>query len=154
MDDASWLAWTATLTVLGAVWTVYAFRNRGAASGLRGAGMAMLPAAAYLTGTLEMFTEIGSSITDWATHLVFSPKVWVGVVLAGLAALCLFIAGVLRERGRGRAEVSAPKKRGSKQLDRAEESRAVERGRHAKGEPAIDDDLSEIEAILKKRGIS
>ena len=37
MDDASWLAWTATLTVLGAVWTVYAFRNRGAASGLRGA---------------------------------------------------------------------------------------------------------------------
>jgi hypothetical protein len=153
VDDASWLAWTATLTVLGAVWTVYAFRNRGAASGLRGAGIAMLPAAAYLTGTLEMFTEIGSSITDWATHLVFSPKVWVGVVLAGVAALCLFVSGVLRERGRDAAG-GASEKRRRKQVDGAAEPRAVERGKHAKGEPAIDDDLAEIEAILKKRGIS
>jgi hypothetical protein len=156
VDDASWLAWTATLTVLGAVWTVYAFRNRGVASGLRGAGIAMLPAAAYLTGTLEMFTEIGSSIADWATHLVFSPKVWVGVVLAGVAALCLFVSGVLRERGRGRAAVGAPEKSRRKQVDGrgSDEPRAVERGRHAKGEPAIDDDLAEIEAILKKRGIN
>ena len=154
MDDASWLAWTATLTVLGAVWTVYAFRNRGAASGLRGAGIAMLPAAAYLTGTLEMFTEMGSSVADWATHLVFSPKVWVGVVLAGIAALCLFVSGVLRERGRGRAAVNEPKQRRWKHVEGSGEPRAVERGRHSKGEPAIDDDLAEIEAILKKRGIS
>ena len=153
MDDASWLAWTATLTVLGAVWTVYAFRNRGVASGLRGAGIAMLPAAAYLTGTLQVFTEIGSSITDWATHLVFSPKVWVGVAIAGVAALCLFVSGVLRERGRGGAALSAPKKR-RKQVDGGQGSRAVEAGRHSKGEPAIDDDLADIEAILKKRGIS
>jgi len=154
VDDASWLAWTATLTVLGAVWTVYAFRNRGVASGLRGAGLAMLPAAAYLTGTLEVFTEIGSSITDWAAHLVFSPKVWVGVAIAGVAALCLFVSGVLRERGRGRAAVSAPKKRRRPQVDGGEEPRAVESGRHSKGEPAIDDDLADIEAILKKRGIN
>ena len=154
MDDASWLAWTATLTVLGAVWTVYAFRNRGIASGLRGAGIALLPAAAYLTGTLEVFTEIGSSITDWATHLVFSPKVWVGVVLAGVAALCIFVSGVLRERGRGGAALSAPKKRRRKQVEGGEEGRAVEAGRHSKGEPAIDDDLADIEAILKRRGIT
>jgi hypothetical protein len=154
VDDASWLAWTATLTVLGAVWAVYAFRNRGAASGLRGAGIAMLPAAAYLTGTLEMFTEIGSSVADWATHLVFSPKVWVGVVLAALAALCLFVSGVLRERGRGDAAPSTSKRRSRGTTDGAEEPRAVRRGRHQKGEPVIDDDLAEIEAILKKRGIS
>ena len=153
MDDASWLAWTATLTVLGAAWTVYAYRNRGAASGLRGAGIAMLPAAAYLTGTLEVFTEIGTSVADWATHLVFSPKVWVGVALAGLAALCLFVSGVLRERGRGDAE-DAPRKRSRRKGAGSEESRAVEPGRHQKGEPVIDDDLAEIEAILKKRGIS
>jgi len=152
VDDASWLAWTATLTVLGVVWTVYAFRNRGIASGLRGAGIAMLPAAAYLTGTLEMFTEIGSSVTGWATHLVFSPKVWVGVVLAGLAALCIFVSGVLRERGRGGAAASAPKNRRRRKRD--SESPAVERGRHSKDEPVLDDDLADIEAILKKRGIN
>jgi hypothetical protein len=153
VDDASWLAWTATLTVLGVVWSVYAFRNRGVASGLRGAGIAMLPAAAYLTGTLQMFTEIGSSVADWATHLAFSPKVWVGVVLAGLAALCLFVSGVLRERGRGGNEKSARKERRRKQVEGGDE-RAVERGRHSKGEPMIDDDMADIEAILKKRGIS
>jgi hypothetical protein len=157
VDDASWLAWTATLTVLGAVWAVYAFRNRGVASGLRGAGIAMLPAAAYLTGTLEVFTEIGSSVTDWATHLVFSPKVWVGVVLAGVAALCIFVSGVLRERGRGGAPTSASRKRSRKQAEdpeNSEDPRALERGRHQKGKPVIDDDMAEIEAILKKRGIS
>lgn len=152
MDDASWLAWTATLTVLGAAWAVYAFRNRGAASGLRGAGLALLPAAAYLTGTLRMFTQIGSAVTDWATHLVFSPKVWVGVVLAGLAALCLFVSGVLRERGVGVAGAPSKRRRRSRTTDG--EPRAMERGRPQKGEPAIDDDLAEIEAILKKRGIS
>jgi hypothetical protein len=157
VEDASWLAWTATLTVLGAVWAVYAFRNRGVASGLRGVGIAMLPAAAYLTGTLEMFTEIGSSVTDWATHLVFSPKVWVGVALAGVAALCLFVSGVLRERGRGGAPTSAPRKRSRKRAEdpeNTEEPRGLERGRHQKGQPVIDDDMAEIEAILKKRGIS
>ncbi len=154
MDDASWLAWTATLTVLGAVWAVYAFRNRGVASGLRGAGIAMLPAAAYLTGTLEMFTEIGSSVADWATHLAFSPKVWVGVVLAGLAALCLFVSGVLRERGRGDSDPNASRSRSRLKADDTEDPRALGRGRHQKGEPVIDDDLAEIEAILKKRGIS
>ena len=156
MDDASWLAWTATLTVIGVAWSVYAFRNRGAASGLRGAGITMLPAAAYLTGTLEMFTEIGSSVADWATHLVFSPKVWVGVVLAGLAVLCLFVSGVLRERGRGGAASSAPKKRRGRRSDAGSTAgdQALAPGRHQKGEPVIDDDLAEIEAILKKRGIS
>ena len=66
------------LTALGAAWTWYAFRNRGAASGLRGAGLTLLPPAAFLTGTLEMFTEIGGSVVDWATSLVLSPIVWAG----------------------------------------------------------------------------
>jgi hypothetical protein len=153
VDEASWLAWTATLTVLGTVWAVYAFRNRGVASGLRGAGIALLPAAAYLTGTLEMFTEIGTSVTDWATHLVFSPKVWVGVVLAGLAALCLFVSGALRGRGRGAGQDRAAEKRSRKQV-RSEGSPTLGAGRHQKGEPMIDDDLADIEAILRKRGIS
>jgi hypothetical protein len=147
VDDVTWAALTATLTVLGAVWTLHAFRHRGAASALRALGLTLLAPAAYLTGTLEMFSEIGSSISRWAVHLVFSPLVWLGVVLAGISVVCLGVSGALRERGRGRA-VEAPQ--GKKQQDRG---LPASRG-PGRGEPAIDDELAEIEAILKKRGIT
>ena len=145
MDDVTWAALTATLTVLGALWTVHAFRHRGAASALRALGLTLLAPAAYLTGTLEMFSEIGSSVGRWAVHLVFSPMVWLGIVLAGVSVVCLGVSGVLRNRGA--ASLEAP--RGRKTARELPEAR-----RSGRGEPAIDDDLAEIEAILKKRGIT
>lgn len=149
MDDVTWAALTATLTVLGTVWTVHAFRHRGAASALRALGLTLLAPAAYLTGTFEMFSEIGSAISRWAVHLVFSPLVWLGVVLAGISAVCLGVSGALRERGRGAAAVEAPK--GKKQ--NKDRGLPAPQG-SGRGEPAIDDDMAEIEAILKKRGIT
>lgn len=148
MDDVTWGALTLTLTLIGATWTWFAFRRRGLAFGLRAAGLTLLPAAAWLTGTLEMFTEIGGSVADWATHLVFSPLVWAGVMLAGLSVLLLGGSSALRKRGRG----------GAPQVEAS--GWTTPRGRPAlgdsqqRGAPAIDDDLADIEAILKKRGIT
>ena len=96
----TWAALTTVLTAIGAAWTWYAFRNRGVASGLRGAGLTLLPPAACLTGTLEMFTEIGGSVVDWATSLVLSPIVWAGIVLTGVSVVLLGSSAFLRERGR------------------------------------------------------
>ncbi len=147
MSEATWAALTATLTLLGILWTVYAFRNRGVASGLRGAGFTLLPAAAYMTGTLEMVTEIGQSVADWATHLVFSPVVWAGVALGGMSLLLFMVSTGLRERGRGgkpQADGRAPT-----------EKRRLNKSSQADQQPAVmDDDLADIEAILRKRGIS
>lgn len=146
MNDATWAALTATLTLLGAIWTFYAFRNRGAASGVRGAAFTLLPIAAYTTGTLEMFTEIGQSVGDWATHLVFSPVVWAGVVLTGLSVVLFMVSGAMRDRGIGG-------KPGAPAVPRAERTGAL--GKPTRAEPAVmDDDLADIEAILRKRGIS
>ena len=142
----TWAALTAVLTGIGAAWTWYAFRNRGAASGLRGAGLTLLPPAAFLTGTLEMFTEIGGSVFDWATSLVFNPMVWAGIVLTGLSVLLLGSSAFLRERGHGGAP--APKQAA------APTDRAALPPSSGRGEPAIDDDLADIEAILKRRGIT
>jgi hypothetical protein len=138
VDEVIWGALTVTLTGLGAAWTWFAFRHRGTVAGLRGAGLTLVPAAAWLTGTLEMFTEIGGSVSDWATHLVFSPVVWLGIVLAGVSVVLFVLSGALRARQLGgdepkRGELGAP---GPKQ------------------QPAVDDDLAEIEAILRKRGIT
>lgn len=140
MDDVTWAALTAVLTALGAAWTWYAFRHRGVAAGLRGAGLTLLPPAAWLTGTLEMFTEIGGSVADWATHLVLSPIVWAGIVLAGLSVVLLGSSAMLRERGRGGKPGDAPP--------------ALSGSSPPRNQPVVDDELDDIEAILKRRGIT
>lgn len=148
MDDVTWAALTLTLTLLGGIWTWLAFRRRGLASGLRGAAVTLLPAAAWLTGTLEMFTEIGGSVVDWATHLVFSPLVWAGIVLTGLSVLLFGLSGALRKRGRGGRPASRPEAVGRHD---------VRPGLPAAGgaaTPPLDDDMADIEAILRKRGIT
>ena len=144
MDDAAWAALTLSLTVAGGIWTWFAFRNRGLASGTRALGFTLLPLAAYLTKTLQMFTGIASEIGDWASHLVFSPVVWMGVVLAGVSVMLIGVSGRLRGREVGPAE----------KADKAKPLPAP--GPGGKGRPALaqDDDMAEIEALLRKRGIS
>ncbi|MEP9364838.1 hypothetical protein ABLE68_17875 [Nocardioides sp. CN2-186] len=141
MDDAAWAALTLSLTVLGGIWTWVSFQRRGLSSGLRALAFTLLPLAAYLTKTLQMFTKIVNAVTSWATNLVFNPFVWAGVVLAGLSAVLFVTSG--RMRARERAKV-AP----------ADAPRAV--GPAKQGRPALadDDDMADIEALLRKRGIT
>ncbi|UUZ58979.1 hypothetical protein [Nocardioides sp. B-3] len=146
MDEAHWAALAATLTLLGLVWTYVSYRRRGAIAAMRALGFTTLPVAAWLTGTLEMFTEIAGSVTDWATGLVFNPITWTGIGLAGFGVVLIFISGYLRDRqlGRVRDGTAAPKP----PLPEAQSTRAPASG------PAVDDDLADIEAILKRRGIT
>jgi hypothetical protein len=147
VDDVTWGALTLTLTLIGGMWTFYAFRRRGVASGLRGAGLTLLPAAAWMTGTLEMFTDIAGTVGDWATHLVFSPTVWAGIVLAGISVLLFGASSALRGRGRGGKPGVAPGPEGRR------DKKALPKA-SGPGAPAIDDDMADIEAILRKRGIT
>jgi len=151
VDEVTWTALTAVLTALGAAWTWYAFRNRGAASGLRGAGLTLLPPAAFLTGTLEMFTEIGGSVLDWATSIVLSPVVWAGIICAGLSVLLLGTSAAMRARDQDASPTESGKKRETRAGRRKGE---LPPAAQAKGEPLLDDDLADIEEILKRRGIS
>ncbi len=144
----TWTALAAVLTALGAAWTWYAFRHRGVASGLRGAGLTLLPPAAFLTGTMQMFTEIGTSVLDWVTSVALDPVVWAGIVLAGLSVVLLGTSAALRGRGRG------GKPSGSRETTGRPADRELPRGRRGGGEPVLDDDLADVEAILKRRGIS
>lgn len=144
IDDVTWAALTLVLTALGGAWTFYAWRNRGATSAVRGLALTMLPPAAYLTGTLKMFSRIVDAIVDWATAVVFSPSVWLGIVLFGISVLLFGTARVMSSRGKGGAKPKATRDEPAKSLP-ASSGRA---------EPAIDDELADIEAILKRRGIS
>lgn len=146
VDEATWAALAASLTVLGLIWTWVAYRRRGGVAATRALGFTLLPAAAWLTGTLEMFTEIAGSVTDWATSLVFNPVTWTGVGLAGFGVVLIFISGVLRDRqiARGQAVGSGA----TKPLPPTSTSKG------AKSEPILEGGLDDdIEAILKRRGI-
>ena len=60
----------------------------------------LLPLAAYLTHAVKMLWQIGSAIGSFATSFIFSPQVWSGVALTGLAIVLFVVSGMMRGRGR------------------------------------------------------
>ena len=150
MDDVTWGALTLTLTAVGGFYTWWAYKNRGATPAMRGLAFTLLPAAAWLTGTLRMFTNIASEIADWAVHLAFSPKVWLGVILAGMSLALFLLSGFLRDRSlaggtRGPADGSPAAKPQPRALPKAKQAPS------ALDDDGIDDEIADI---LKRRGIS
>src|SRR6201997_3521474 len=99
-DKIAWLPLCGGLTGLGLVLSYLVMRRRGLGAGLRGVAWSLLPLAAYLTGAIEMFWKMGVAIGDFATGFVFSPKVWSGIALAGLAVVLFMVARPLRRRAK------------------------------------------------------
>jgi hypothetical protein len=174
-----WLPVAAVLTALGLFLTYRYGRPRGNRAMLRGAAWSLIPVAAYLTGSIEMFWKIGTAIGNFASAFVFSPAKWAGIAVAGTAAV-LFISTSGRQRRKAArqkaAERAAQKKSaagaatpGSVQSSSAGPTAAVTAGLPAvrKAEPAKtapakssgrqrtpgDDDMKDIEEILRNRGI-
>jgi hypothetical protein len=146
MDEAAWGALTLSLTVLGGIYTWFAFRSRGFVAGLRGVGFTIIPVALLLTDSLEMATKIGSAVGDWVGNFAWSPASWLGIILAVVSVTCFFAAGFLAERGVGAA--TSEKKPAPKELSK---------GKGTKKEPVLSDvdpEMAEIEALLRKRGIA
>lgn len=151
VDDTTWGALALVLTLTGGGYTYWAFTHRGAAAGTRGAALTVLPVAAWLTGTLRMFTRILDAVLDWATSLVLSPLVWLGIGLAGLSVVLWVVAGFLGSRtpDAKRPRRSAP---AGRRLEELPAARRPESGPVVRDE--MDDEMDEIQAILRKRGIS
>jgi hypothetical protein len=144
VDEAAWGALTLSLTVLGGIYTWFAFRRRGFVAGLRGVGFTLIPVALLLTDTLQMVSRIGSAVSDWALHLAFSPATWLGIMLAGIAVVCFVVAGFFANRGAD--DKPAGDKAARKELTK---------GKAQKSDPILaDPELAEIEALLRKRGIT
>jgi hypothetical protein len=163
------------LTALGLFLSYLVMRRRGLGSGLRVAAWSLLPLAAYLTGAVPMFWKIGVAIGDFAKGFVFSPKVWSGVALAGLTVVLLMVARPLRKRsvaggqdkqpaaaaatGRQlttRPDPAAPAKAPATAPATAPAAAAAKapakarRGKNADD----DDDLGDVEDILRRHGIT
>jgi hypothetical protein len=137
VDAATWEALGLVLTLLGLVLSVVVWARRGPAAGLRGVGWSLIPLAAGLTGVLRLGWDITDAVVSWAGRLVFSPVVWLGVVVAGASAACFMVSGLLRRRGKPAKEALPSGKRAALP---------------AKQQP--DNEFADIEDILRRHGIS
>jgi heme exporter protein D len=185
-NSIAWLPLCAGLTGIGLVISYFAMRRRGPGAGLRGAAWSLLPLAAYLTGSIQMFWKIGTAIGDFAAHLVLSPKVWSGVGVAVLAGVLFVVSAPLKRRRKrlrkagadpqdgaedtagltaGTAGTAAQRPTVPAQADgskpgrgaRRDKGRELEPSRTRAAKPARDsgdDDMREVEEILRRRGIS
>jgi hypothetical protein len=157
----------AALTGLGLVLSYFVMRRRGLGSGLRAAAWSLLPLAAYLTGSVKMFWKIGVAIADFAKGFVFSTEVWAGIAVAALAAVLFVVSGPLRRRGKrgqgkqgqGKQAVGAAasgRELAPRTAPVATTAPARTPVKAPKGKNAADDDddLGDVEDILRRHGIT
>jgi hypothetical protein len=169
-----WLPICAALTALGLLLTYRYGRNRGNRAMLRGAAWSLIPIAAYLTGSVQMFWKIADAIGNFATGFAFSPVKWAGIAVAGLVALLFVSTGGRKRRKASRlkaGERAEQKKAATPAAGTAieatppadtttlamrgkpEPAQTAPAKRQGKVAAAVDDDLRDIEEILRKRGI-
>ncbi|GAA2730896.1 hypothetical protein [Actinocorallia aurantiaca] len=136
MSDVLLFSISLAVTVLGLLASWRAARSRGLPSGLRGAAWSLVPLGFYLTG-----------LTAFLSSLVLNPTRWTGVAVLGLAGVLYVVSGVkLRSRaqpGPRRVEAGG---RGAAPVPRGGASASA-------GAGGMDDDMKEIEEILRRRGI-
>jgi hypothetical protein len=138
IDSTTWAALALVLTIIGAALSWVAWQRRGLAAGVRGLAWTLVPIAAWLTGTLKLAVNIIDDVTHWASRLVFSPSVWLGVIVAGASAVLFVASGLMRKRVRPKAAAPAVTGTSTRQPKKRDDDL---------------DDMADIEAILKKHGI-
>ncbi|SEM57384.1 hypothetical protein [Streptacidiphilus jiangxiensis] len=141
------------LSAIGIVIAVLTASRGRTRAALRWLAVALVPTGLYLTGLITVFHTIGSTLVHWATHLVFDPKVWVGVAMLAATVLILLGTGVRFGRGkrRGKEQGQVPAGGGKPS---APPGRPAGAALPAKSNPTADlGDFSDVEEILKRRGI-
>jgi hypothetical protein len=153
------------VTALGLVWSYRIWRKDGVHRGMRAIAWSLIPLAAYLVGAVGLIGRLVNAVVIFAGSLVFSPKTYAGVIVVIVAVLLFLLSGGLplakerKARKRRKAEKAAARAQrdsGQPAAAAGRETKAVEPRKHKAPVPGgkSDDDMSDIEEILRKRGIS
>lgn len=148
----------AALSAAGlAVSFLTAYRRRFVAA-TRLAAVSLLPIGLAMAGLVGLGGKIVQAVGTWAADLVLKPTVWVGFAVLAVSVLLYLVAKFAEARSGGKAARGQPggvSRAGQRTAVEPGASRpAVTPGSAAKPKPdSGGDDFSDIEAILKKRGI-
>ncbi|GAA2102400.1 hypothetical protein GCM10009841_18800 [Microlunatus panaciterrae] len=145
------------LFLLGVIATGVAWRRHNKGRVIQGVALALAPIALFFSGLLRLVWNGAVAVINWAGAVIFSPAVWFGLSLLGLCIVLWVVGGLVSRRGAGgsKAEPGKAVTAGGLQTPKASATRAVAKTGPAKGrQPApIDEEMAEIEALLKSRGI-
>jgi hypothetical protein len=112
---------------------------RGAA---RMAALALVPVGLDLAGFVRLGRKVGDAVGHWGLNLIFDPLVWIGIIMLGLAALLWIVTGFgSPDESETEAVTSTPR-------------RAVGPSRQKTAPASATGEDPEIEAILRKHGVS
>ena len=138
------------LTLLGIIATGVAWRRGNKGRVVQGVGLALAPVALYFSGLLRLLWNAIVAFGTWASTLVFSPLIWLGMALLGLCIVLWVVGGMVARRTR-----PAPSDEGRP----GPSTTAALPAKGKAGRPAarkqaeVDPEMAEIEALLKSRGI-
>ena len=138
------------LTLLGVIATGIAWRRGNKGRVVQGVGLALAPIALYFSGVLRLLWNGIVAIGSWAAKIIFSPAVWFGLSLLGLCLVLWVVGGFLARRfpAKNSAQFTRTSAAGTLPAPAGGGSKSKQPQR-----APIDEDMAEIEALLKSRGI-
>jgi hypothetical protein len=145
------------VSAVGLVMSWLIWRRKGAAAGSRAIAWSLIPLVAYLTNAVLLIGRIVNAIVRFAGSFVFSPKSWAGVIVLGVAVVLFLVSGGLPlmnwRRRRERRKAAGSGADGKAARDGGRKAVDAPRGKTPAPRPAGEDDMSEVEEILRQRGI-
>jgi hypothetical protein len=132
------------LALLGVIATGIAWRRGNKGRVVQGVALALAPVALYFSGLLRLLWNGIVAVGTWASSLIFSPAVWLGMALLGLCVVLWVVGGIVARRSRPSAKAVSSK---------SSAAALPAKGRSARNQPPVDEEMAEIEALLKSRGI-
>ena len=145
------------LSLLGIIVTALAWRRGNKGRVVQGVGLALAPVALYFSGLLRLLWNGVVAVGNWAAAMILSPTVWFGLGLLGLCVVLWVVGGLVARRSRGRKTAAVPATGRTAALPaasgRAPAKTPAKPAAQGKAAPPVDDDMADIEALLKSRGI-
>lgn len=151
--DTVLLPLCAGIALLGVIITGLAWRRGSKGRVIQGIGVVIAPIALYFAGLLTLVWDTVVALVGWAGRIVFTPLVWLGLSLLAVCFVLWIVGGIVAKRA-GDKEKPEKSKKETAAGGQAPQVGTGKKPEQEKQQAApVDEDMAEIEELLKKRGI-